>query len=115
MQWLWRRPAAAAPIRPLVWEHPYAMGVALEKTKDKKKRKKKLLIIVIGVLISTVLEVRNYSLYFEGGGQLWSLSESLVAWPRAHRKYQTQVLNLCFSDSKACSLFRCTGRDTFLS
>ena len=31
--WLWLRPAAAAPIRHLAWETPYAMGVALEKTK----------------------------------------------------------------------------------
>ena len=34
--WLWHRPAATAPIEPLAWEHPYAMGAALEKTKDKK-------------------------------------------------------------------------------
>ena len=27
--WLWCRPAAAAPIRPLAWEPPYAAGVAL--------------------------------------------------------------------------------------
>ena len=25
---LWRRPAATAPIRPLAWESPYAMGAA---------------------------------------------------------------------------------------
>ena len=35
--WLWRRPAATAPIRPLAWETPYAVGAALEKTKKKKK------------------------------------------------------------------------------
>ena len=28
--WLWRRPAATAPIRSLAWEPPYAAGVALE-------------------------------------------------------------------------------------
>ena len=28
--WLWRRPAAIAPIRPLAWEPPYATGEALE-------------------------------------------------------------------------------------
>ena len=33
--WLWCRPAAAAPIPPLAWELPYAMGTAL-KRKDKK-------------------------------------------------------------------------------
>jgi len=35
--WLWRRPAAIAPIRPQAWEPPYATGAALEKTKKKKK------------------------------------------------------------------------------
>ena len=35
--WLWRRPAATAPIRPLAWEPPYAVGVALEKAKRQKQ------------------------------------------------------------------------------
>ena len=34
---LWYRPAATAPIRPLAWEAPYAVGVALEKTERKKR------------------------------------------------------------------------------
>ena len=29
--WLWRRPAATALIRPLAWEPPYALGVALKR------------------------------------------------------------------------------------
>ena len=40
--WLWCRPVATAPIRPLAWEPPYAAGAALEKAKrqnDKKKKK----------------------------------------------------------------------------
>ena len=36
--WLWYRPAATAPIRPLALEPPYASGAALEKTKKKKKK-----------------------------------------------------------------------------
>ena len=32
--WLWPRPVATAPIRPLVWEPPYATGWP---KKDKKK------------------------------------------------------------------------------
>ena len=31
--WLWHKPAAVAPIRPLAWEPPYATGVALKKQK----------------------------------------------------------------------------------
>ena len=29
--WLWCRPVATAPIRPLAWEPPYAAGAALKK------------------------------------------------------------------------------------
>ena len=35
--WLWRRPAATAPIRPLAWEPPHAAGAAQEMAKKKKK------------------------------------------------------------------------------
>ena len=44
--WLWCRPVATAPIQPLAWEPPYAVGAAQEiatttitikKTKDKQK------------------------------------------------------------------------------
>ena len=34
--WQWRRLAAVPLIRPLVWEHPYAEGVALKKKKKKR-------------------------------------------------------------------------------
>ena len=39
---LWCRPAAVAPIRPLAWEPPYAVGVTL-------KRKKKFRILCIKI------------------------------------------------------------------
>ena len=38
--WLLHRPEATAPIRPLVWEPPYAAGVALKGQKTKNKIKK---------------------------------------------------------------------------
>ena len=38
--WLWRRPVAIPPIRPLAWEPPYAAG-ALEKAKKKRPKKRK--------------------------------------------------------------------------
>lgn len=37
--WLWRRPAAAAPIKPLDWEPPYAGGADQEMAKRKQKQK----------------------------------------------------------------------------
>ena len=39
LSWLWCGPAAAAPIRPLAWEPPYALGVALERRKREGGRK----------------------------------------------------------------------------
>ena len=39
--WLWYRLVATAPIGPLSWEPPYAVGVAQEMAKRKKKKRKK--------------------------------------------------------------------------
>ena len=39
--WLWHKPAAVAPIRPLVWEPPYALGVALKSQKQTNKQTNK--------------------------------------------------------------------------
>ena len=36
LEWLWYRPAAAAPIQPLGWEPPHAMGVAIKRPKNLK-------------------------------------------------------------------------------
>ena len=63
--WVWRRPVATAPIRPLAWEPPYAAGAAQEiatttTTKDKKKDKKKK-----EVLIFCLLSICSFPLYFE--------------------------------------------------
>ena len=38
---LWRRPAAAAPMRPLAWEPPYATSVALKSKKKESKQESK--------------------------------------------------------------------------
>ena len=55
--WLWRRPAAVAPILPLTWKLPHAMGVALKK----KERKKKDLCDLIEILANTILQCINVS------------------------------------------------------
>ena len=39
--WLWHRPAAVAPIRPLAWKLPYAIGTALKRQKKKKEKEQK--------------------------------------------------------------------------
>jgi len=38
--WQWCKLAAAAPIPPLAWELPHAIGAALKRKKRKKKEKK---------------------------------------------------------------------------
>ena len=40
--WLWHLPVATAPIQPLAWESPYALGETLKKQKKKKKKKKRI-------------------------------------------------------------------------
>ena len=42
--WLWCRLAAAAPIRPLAWDLPYAMGMALKSKINLKIKKTKSLL-----------------------------------------------------------------------
>ena len=38
--WLWHRPVATAPIRPLAWDPPYVTGAAVEKDKKEKRKNK---------------------------------------------------------------------------
>ena len=38
--WLWHSPAATAPIRPIAWEPPCAVGGALKRPKNKINLKK---------------------------------------------------------------------------
>ena len=39
--WLWCRPVAAAPIRPLAWEPPYVMDAAIKSQKEKGRKEGK--------------------------------------------------------------------------
>ena len=50
--WLWCRPAATAPVGPLVWESPYAAGVALKK--KKKTKYKKISFLVVKTIASDI-------------------------------------------------------------
>ena len=57
--WLWCRPAAVAPLRPLAWEPPYAVGEALKKKKKEKE---------VGDVFRVLLP-RKYTLNKENGIQ----------------------------------------------
>ena len=70
--WLWCRPLATVPIRPLAWEPPYALGVALEiakKTKKKKERKAKCGVPVVA------LQVKNLTSTHENSGSIPDLAQ----------------------------------------
>ena len=59
--WLWHRLVATAPIRPLAWELPYAVGCGRgprngKKTKKKTKTKTKVLYIV--ALLSKAIRIK---------------------------------------------------------
>ena len=58
--WLWGRPAARAPIRPLAWESPYATGAALEKAKTNKK----ILLLFLSLFSSFGISVIHTLLFF---------------------------------------------------
>ena len=63
--WLWHRPAAVAPIRPLAWEPPYAAGAALENTKKKKS--------CICLVPNSVLSLRLFDEYWWPNVSPWGL------------------------------------------
>ena len=60
---LWRRPAATAPIEPLAWEPPYAVGAALKRQKTKKKNwscgiNEVILLLLQFIIVLFDLEIR---------------------------------------------------------
>ena len=57
--WLWRRPAATAPIQPLAWEPPYAVGTALKKKKRKKERKSALGVPFCGAMAMCLTSIHE--------------------------------------------------------
>ena len=69
--WLWRRPVATAPIQPLAWEPPYAVGAAQEiatTTKKKQKQKKiKINVHVICVFYAWLCSLNTMLYMFLGG------------------------------------------------
>ena len=39
--WMWYRPASTAPIQPLAWEPPHAVGTALKRQQQQQQKKVK--------------------------------------------------------------------------
>ena len=81
--WLWHRLAATAWIRPLAWEPPHAMGVALNRQKTKKKKKFEVSLTYIVMPISTVQQSDSVThiYYFLYSFPSWSMPGDWIYSP----------------------------------
>ena len=68
--WLWHRPAATAPIRPLAWEPSYVTGAALKKKKAKKPKKLYQLVTKVSKLYSHFLHLSQHKLVTNNYGSV---------------------------------------------
>ena len=57
--WLWHRSAAVAPIRPLAWELPYAMGIVLKKDPPRKVENRRKLPTTIAKRVTLLPDTRE--------------------------------------------------------
>ena len=63
LRWLWCRPADDAAIRPLAWEHPYGIDVALKKTIKKRICTMLYCVMVrVSLVFSSLVRVRVLTL-----------------------------------------------------
>ena len=74
MLWLWCRLAAIAPIPPLAWEPPYAVGAALKKANKQTNKKTQNFVFNKYFVFNNILIVLNLFLFEKGTGQSGYLS-----------------------------------------
>ena len=90
--WLWRRPAATAPIRLLAWEPPYATDAALKRQKKKKKKKKEKALYphysdedteAQGDIRSCLVTID----FLSDRKKIWSLASCFLLFPSLHHRH----------------------------
>ena len=103
--YLWCRPAAVAPIRPLAWDHAYAVGVALKRQKENKKRKKKEsdcsswgVCGGVGSILHAALWVKGLPLWHKSEPQL-RFHQGPAQWVKGSSIAAAAVGHNCGSDS----------------
>ena len=69
--WLWRKPAATAPIRPQAWEPPYAAGAAL------KRRRKTCVCVCVCVCVYMNMYMHTLGWYSQERRQVTGLGHGL--------------------------------------
>jgi len=120
--WLWCRPVATAPIRPLAWEPPYAGGEALEKAKRPKKKKKICFCCKGNLLSVNYSKVFDYSWSLNNMGfelhclgsltcKLWTSFPFFFGCPLGIWKFLSQGVNL----SQSCDLLHSCSKAASLT
>ena len=89
--WLWCRPAAAAPMQPLAWELPYAVGVTL---KRKNKNKKNIAYSICDSLLMLGGKEKTWKCMWGKGGD----KAGVEAWPLPGR--EDRVATECTGDEQ---------------
>ena len=85
--WLWRRLAAVAPIRSLVWEPPYAVGMTLKSKKINKLKQQQKSVVFSGFKCKEA--TGNFGQSSFGGVKLDSgevRGRNLTAWEVRERR-----------------------------
>ena len=91
--WLWYRLAATIPTRPLAWELPYAVGVALKRKKKNHGR--------VWMAEFPVPQVAKVAMKQRGSSRVWSVpvtAQNLLTCPCVERHLQEVLM----SGSKSC-------------
>ena len=112
--WLWHRPAAMAPIRPLAWELPYATRAAQEMAKRQKNKKRAEYFINWGKtqllsLIFKKLVEKNYL-----NGKIKILIAFLLFINRNQRETMISCFVFCLHVFYFPSFFLCSSLPSFL-
>ena len=80
---LWHRPTAAAPIRPLAWELPYATGVAIKRERKKGRKGGRKIIFMLGLYgyhkVNMATIVRPHDTEDKNNNKMWT-SLKITRW-----------------------------------
>ena len=95
--WLWRRLAATAPIGPLAWGPPCAVGVALKKHKNKQKNITKWSVFLLSPVFGhrfVILDSDDYVLKYMESNPAQFSPEALLSIQNHIRRRDTPALEL---------------------
>ena len=118
MLWLWYRPAAAAPIRPLAWELSYALGIAL-KSKTKRyrmcalsvQRENKHVLLYGGGCGEGIYKFMSTATQKQHGSQPWTFAYHLPSLTTTEKWLVSLCTSISFSFLPVSSLIIIAGQE----